>query len=174
MKLENYTKNNIMDNKNLKKTTRGRRFMSFIVDSVLWFIVGVVIFGLFGLIHEDLAKVMFGVYFIAYVVLQFVLMYRRSQTFGKFLLNIYVHDEKEKKRMGFVKLWLLRETLGKTLLLSAIPFLGILLWPIYALIDSLCIFRDDFRTAHDMIANSMVYDLPESAKRTSLFDFKTL
>jgi len=108
------------------------------------------------------------------VILTFYLMINRSQTPGKFLLNIQVFDLKKNKRIGFIKFWILREVIGKMTIIEVIPFLGPILKFIYVLFDSPFIFTKNHRTIHDRIAGTIVINLPEDQKRKSFFDFKKL
>ncbi len=91
--------------------------------------------------------------FITVFAIQMVLLGTRGQTIGKIVLKIRIIDNDSGDHPGWVRLVLLR-TVVNTLLL-AIPFLG----PIYGIVDSLYIFRNDRRTVHDLYSGTAVDQL---------------
>mgnify|MGYP001564989955 CR=1 FL=1 len=102
-------------------------------------------------------------------IISLILIYFRSQTIGKWMFNLQVVDNNSGKKVGFWRYVFLRNVMGEalygTIILAAILFRGseISVWVflIYFIVDSLCIFRKDRRTMHDLIANTMVIKLPE-------------
>ena len=131
------------------------------------------------------------VFILILVGLNAFLIIRRSQTIGKFLLNIQVINKKTQQRTGFWRYFLLRTLIGQNLglllgiLLPIILFAffpDLLFWGMlmligqlaYPLIDSLFIFRKDQRTLHDLIAGTSVINLPPNEKRKTCFDWSVL
>ena len=149
-----------------------RRLGAVALEVLVAYAPAAVIYFAFGIGGESLSipqmigTVIFALYFIAFVVIQIMLMVKRGQTIGKYLLNIYVVDDRKQKKVGFAKYLLLRTILGQSLI-GAIPVLGFL----YGLVDSLFIFRSDHKTIHDLIAQTKVYYVPAASQRKSLFDF---
>ena len=89
---------------------------------------------------------------------QIVLLSRRGQSIGKVMLGIRVVRFASGERAGFLHAWFLREcciTIMGTVL-GLLPFIGILLRPIFHLTDWCLIFRGDQRCLHDLIAGTSV------------------
>ena len=86
-------------------------------------------------------------------VVQTVLLCRRSQSVGKLLLGIRIVTLRDGKPGGPFRAYLLRGLL--IWVLEQIPLFGKLFW----LVDSFCIFREDQRCLHDMIAGTKVVKL---------------
>lgn len=157
----------------------GDRLAAFLFDIVSLFLLGLVaVFAIAPFFGEEAgiiaAKIIIGVSFIPLIALQIYLFVRRSQTIGKFLLNIQIIDAKANKRIGFWSNGIKRELIGKTLIVGALPFLNITFQPLYFIIDHLFIFRQDCRTLHDMIAGTFVIKLSDAQRRKSLVDWKRL
>jgi len=186
------TQNPRNENLEIKAANPGTRLAAWLIELVTPFVIIITSLMLFQLISggelfrenesstiETIATNFTLVLLVAYIMLQITLVINRSQTFGKFLLNIQIikNEQKQKQeieRIGFWSFILLREFIGKTLIIGSIPIIKILFMPIYGLIDNLIIFSKDHRTLHDRIANTRVIILPNRLKRKSLFDFKTL
>lgn len=153
---------------NLNTTTRPSvRLAAFLLDffmPCIFLLTPILIIYIFGSL-EDIKEIILLPFFIGYLVLHFMLMSRRSQSIGKYLLNIQIYDTQTKKRMTFWRILLLRDFVGRTLVLGALPIVGILFQIPYGIIDSLFIFSKDRQTLHDRIAHSIVIDIPEEQKR---------
>lgn len=152
----------------------GDRLVAFLLDFLLPVGVGAILYPLGWLIGEEYLRIILGGVVLAFIIWQFALIIRRSASLGKFILNLQVVNSQTGQRIGFWRYSLLREFIGKTLVIGAIPLVGLFFQPLYALIDSLFIFRRDRRTLHDLIANTVVVKLPEHQKRKSLFDWTDL
>jgi uncharacterized RDD family membrane protein YckC len=83
-------------------------------------------------------------------VLQMVLLSLRGQTLGKALMGVRVVDQEDGRNPGFVRVVLLRQFLPGVI--TALPYLGKVFW----LIDCLCIFGEERRCLHDVIAGTKV------------------
>lgn len=147
------------------------RLYAFLLDFFTPVVVGIVIVPLQYIVGEDIATFAVGIALLAFLVVQFMLVAKRSQTLGKHLLNIYVVDTRRDARCGFWRFFLMREFVGKTLIIGSLPVLNFTLQPLYLIVDSLFIFRKDRRTVHDMIARTAVRHLPEVYARKKLLDF---
>lgn len=128
--------------------------------------------------------------FLIFGIIHIVLMVRRSQTIGKYLMNVYVIDIGKEKRIGFWKYLFVREIFGKTLvvglfvplwqnpagvqIIETLAFIGAFIWIPYFIIDNLLIFRKNHVTVHDEIADTKVFYLPEDKKRKKLLDFSKI
>lgn len=123
---------------------------------------------------SPIAVILSGIPFLLLFITQIVLIWERSQTIGKHFIDIFVVRKDSDKRIGFWRFVLLRDFVGKTLILGAIPFIQVIFYPIYFIIDSLFIFRKDRRTVHDMVAGTVVVRLDHQNKRKKLFDFTVL
>ena len=91
-----------------------------------------------------------------------------------FLMDIQIINTKINKRIGFWRNGIMREFIGKTLVIGAIPLLNITFQPLYFVIDHLFIFKKDRRTLHDMIAGTCVIRLSNEYSRKSILDWKRL
>lgn len=107
---------------------------------------------------------------IAFIIIDFTLIARRSQSLGKYLLNITVVDDRSFERVNFVEFMLLRAIVGKNLAIIGAMIFG----SFWGLIDSLFIFSQDNRTLHDRMASTLVLQLPERHKRNGLLDLNPL
>ena len=86
--------------------------------------------------------------------LQIYLLCTRSQSVGKICMGTLIVDQRTGKRAGAVSCVLLRFFLHGVI--TSIPNVG----SIYALVDALFIFRQDRRCLHDMIASTVVVEVP--------------
>lgn len=94
---------------------------------------------------------LFGLGVIAFVVYQFVLLYRHGQTVGKKIVGIRI-VRPDGGRASFPRLLFLRY--GVPGLIGAIPLVG----SIFSLVNVLFIFAEDRRCLHDRIADTIVVD----------------
>jgi uncharacterized RDD family membrane protein YckC len=79
-----------------------------------------------------------------------VLLSLRGQTLGKALMSVRVVDHDDGRNPGFVRVILLRQLLPGVI--TALPCLGKVFW----LADCLCIFGEERRCLHDIIAGTKV------------------
>ncbi len=79
-----------------------------------------------------------------------VLLIRRGQTFGKWLIGIRIVKFQSGQKPGFVSVILLRTLVMG--ILTCLPYVGLGLY----IVDLFGIFRHDRRCLHDMIADTMV------------------
>jgi uncharacterized RDD family membrane protein YckC len=86
--------------------------------------------------------------------LQIYLLWTRSQSVGKICMGTLIVDQRTGKRAGAVSCILLRFIVHT--LITSIPNIG----SVYGLVDALFIFRQDRRCLHDMIASTVVVQLP--------------
>ena len=100
--------------------------------------------------------IVIGLTLLFFLILDIYLIVKRSQTLGKFLLNIVVVDDKNHQPIGWLEHIGLRIIVGKYLGIIGAVMLGSL-WDI---IDNLFIFSQNGRTLHDRIANTLVFNLP--------------
>ncbi len=91
--------------------------------------------------------------FLALLTLQIYLLVTRSQTVGKLLLKVQIHDVLTQQPASFVKTFLLRGVVNG--LICAIPWIG----GIYNIVDCCFIFREDRRCIHDLMAGTHVVDI---------------
>lgn len=188
----------------LKLATPFRRLLAVIIDIIIYMIPslinvvsfyailymassgsirGILLFPLLALVFIVILYLIFG-------IIQIVLMVKRSQTIGKYLMNIYVVDIGKEKRIGFWKYLFVREIFGKTLIVGlfislwqipigvqiveTLAFIGTFIWIPYFIIDNLLIFRKNHVTIHDEIADTKVFYLPEDKKRKKFLDFSKI
>lgn len=85
-----------------------------------------------------------------YVLIQITLLCFRSQSIGKLLFGMRIVDVQTGEPGGPLRAFLLRGFL--TTLIEMIPLLGFGFW----IVDSCCIFREDRRCLHDLIAGTKV------------------
>jgi uncharacterized RDD family membrane protein YckC len=136
---------------------RGARFVAFLIDAIaIWLLMvgGGLVYGTTQLSNDAFANLFGmltfqGTVVLAFVVLQCVLLYRRSQTLGKVAMNIRI-VRGDGSRVGFGRVLGLRVL--PMWLIGFIPLIGLFLW----LIDSLMIFRDSRCCLHDDIADTIV------------------
>jgi uncharacterized RDD family membrane protein YckC len=90
---------------------------------------------------------------LALLVIQLVLLAKRSQTIGKYVMKTQITNFQTHQPADFVKSFVLRSLVSG--LIGAVPFVG----AIYALADILLIFRQDRRCIHDLIAGTYVSNI---------------
>jgi uncharacterized RDD family membrane protein YckC len=83
-------------------------------------------------------------------VVQMALLSLRGQTLGKMLMGVRVVDQDDGRNPGFVRAVLMRQVLPG--MIVALPCLGRVFW----LADCLCIFGEERRCFHDLIAGTKV------------------
>ena len=96
-----------------------------------------------------------GVLFLGLVlcgIVQIWLLTMRGQTVGKLLLGIRIVRVQDDANPGFVYAVFLRTVVP--VLIRAVPLIGIGFW----LVDVGCVFREDKRCLHDLIAGTKVVD----------------
>lgn len=149
------------------------RALGQLLELVVFFVPGVLIgwLGILAFGDEGGGKFFVGIYAIVFVVMQIRLVLDRSQTIGQYFFNIQVFDIKNNKRVGFWRYMFVRDFFGRTLVIGALPIIGLIFMPFYYLIDHLFIFRKDRRTVHDLIAGTRVVKLPIEQQRKQLVDF---
>lgn len=158
----------------LKDASRGQRFVSFLIDALIMTVVGSVVSKIFFTIGMHQSKATYSLLYLVVFSLQVYLMYIRSQSIGKYLLNIQVVNAETGERADFWSYLILREIIGKTLLLGLIPVWNFFFMPFYFLIDSLFIFRDDSRTMHDLIGGTKVVNMKKEHRWKSILDLEKL
>lgn len=138
----------------------GKRFLAAMADSL----AGMVVMGpglamiLYKPNNPDPLLVLVGlgllfVGFVALLVAQLWLLIQRSQSLGKYFLNIQIHDYESGERADFVHCFLMRAVVSG--LIGGIPCIG----PIYSIVDIFFIFGEDHRCLHDKLANTYVVDI---------------
>jgi uncharacterized RDD family membrane protein YckC len=90
---------------------------------------------------------------LALLIIQLVLLAKRSQTLGKYVMKTQIMDFQTHQPANFVKSFLMRALVNG--LIGAIPLVG----PIYSLVDIFFIFRQDRRCIHDLMAGTYVADI---------------
>ncbi len=85
-----------------------------------------------------------------YVLIQVTLLCFRSQSIGKLLFGMRIVDVQTGEPGGPLRAFLLRGFL--TTMIEMIPLLGFVFW----IVDNACIFREDRRCLHDLIAGTKV------------------
>mgnify|MGYP000727867469 CR=1 FL=1 len=149
--------------------TRGTRLGAAALDLlilILFFIPGVVLYFVMGdgFENADYANtnqmqlmidiyLYSGVFLLAYVVINGILLYKHGQTMAKRLLKIKI-VRTDGDRVGFARMLGLRIVLIQVL--YQIPVLGFL----FMIVNLLFIFREDHRCIHDLIADTKVIDTP--------------
>ncbi len=98
------------------------------------------------------AMMLLGLGFLAFSVLQLVLLYRHGQTVGKKIVGIRI-VRPDGGRASFPRLFFLRY--GVPSLIGWIPLVG----PIFALVNVLFIFGEERRCLHDRIADTIVVNV---------------
>lgn len=127
--------------------------------------------GLLSFNSEAGGKLFMGIFVIIFVIVQVRLVLERSQTIGQYFFNIQVFDIKNNKRVGLLRYMFIRDFIGRTLIIGAIPLVGLIFMPFYFLVDHLFIFKKDRRAVHDLIAGTRVIKLPLEQQRKKLIDF---
>lgn len=159
-----------------KLATSWHRFLAIILDVLIEFAVLAIGSGM-GYIFAGESGTLVGVavaMFLNVIFMYFLLVVRRAQTIGKHIMNIYVVDKTTNKRISVWRYWLLRDIVGRTLVIGSLPILNLIIEPFFFLVDSLFIFRKDRSTVHDMIASTKVVYMSEDKKRKSLLDFSRI
>lgn len=91
---------------------------------------------------------------IGFLILQGYLLGKRGQTIGKRLLDIAIVDRDTLEKPHFGKLFLKRY-----LVFELLAIIGYWLIFLFRFVDFLMLYRDDRRTVHDIVANTIVVKL---------------
>lgn len=91
---------------------------------------------------------------VPFMVLQFVLIWKRSQTLGKIIMKIRIDEYGSNRRAGPLKAIVLRSIVAGAI--SSIPIVGLL----FTIINPLFIFGHERRCLHDHIAGTVVRVAP--------------
>jgi len=156
-----------------KIASRFDRLIAVILPYTILVLIGLVTYPI-EKVNPGLAQFVGVSLIIIMVVINLLLIVRRSQSIGKFLMNIQVVDSTTGQRYRAVDYLFIREFFGKTLIIGAIPFFGGLFMLAYFPVDSLFIFSKSKRTLHDRIAGTDVVNLAPEDRRKSIFDFTPL
>jgi len=160
----------------LKLAGRWIRLLAYLADGLIFFIP-LLALGFFvpflansfesghGDLSNDLEKgivvaigIFFLLFFLAVMVINWVLLYKNGQTIGKRLLAIKI-VRTDGSRASLLRIIFLRFL--PTGLLNSIPFFGV----VFTLLDPLLIFQKSRRCLHDLIADTIVID---TSKRRSI------
>ena len=90
-----------------------------------------------------------------YLLLHGYLLSKNAQTIGKRLLGIRIVNFSDGQKTPFAKILLWRVL--PVQIVALIPVVG----PFASLVDSLFIFRKDYRTIHDHVAGTIVVKVPK-------------
>jgi uncharacterized RDD family membrane protein YckC len=132
---------------------RGARLGAAIIDTIVLLIVALPLLFLLNWVDDaesfrgSLRNAMLG--FALFMVVNGYLLAQHGQTIGKKLLGLRI-VRTDGSRAGFGRLLGLRYAIGTAM--SALPVVGAL----YALVDSLLIFRVSRKCLHDNIADTIV------------------
>ena len=94
-----------------------------------------------------------------YTLINGYLLYKRGQSVGKMMLNISIRDKDSMEVPPLPRILLKRY-----LIIDAVQLINFVLYLIVALLDILSIFRQDKRMIHDLIANTVVVQLPRKGR----------
>lgn len=132
--------------------SRGQRLLAAIVDGLLIYVfAGSVAMAAYFMASGPVAYLTAAAAVIAVLAWNAVLIARHGQTVGKRAVKIRM-VRSDGSDASFSRLFFLRGVL--VLVLWSLPFIGTLFW----LVDCLCIFRDDRRCVHDMMADTKVVE----------------
>lgn len=135
---------------------RGARLGAALLDFAIFFaciVPGIIVMSSSGsdaYTGFGIALLLFG--WLGILIAQAIYLTKRGQSLGKMIVGVKIVRVSDESLPGFVKVFVLR--LFVPGLLTGIPYLGVALW----LADLLCIFRDDRRCIHDLIAETKVID----------------
>lgn len=170
MPQENY---NIQSTSVLADALIKERIFGQLLELVVFFVPGALVgwLGILAFGSEEGGKFFIGIYVVVFTIMQLRLVLARSQTIGQYLFDIQVFDIKKNKRVGFWRYMFVRDFFGKTLVIGALPIVGLIFMPFYFLVDHLFVFRKDRRAVHDLIGGTRVIKLPLEQQRKQLFGF---
>lgn len=175
------------DSSEIQLATRGRRLGAWLLDGLIFFIIfyflAIIIFLFvmgaqgtdidntavelneflnpsdFSLTSINLLDVyMYLQILIAlgmYTLINGYLLHKRGQSLGKMMLNISIRDKDSMEVPP-----LSRILLKRYLIIDAVQLINVPLFLIVELVDMLSIFRQDKRMVHDMLANTVVIQVP--------------
>lgn len=176
------------DSGEIKPAGRRQRFLAVLIDSiilsaVLYFIFLLIIFILFDsqgenlvLSMEEFDQYMVSFYFdissinllngvvylimivplVSWLIINGYFLAKTGQTIGKMILNIAIRDKDTLEVPS-----LSRIVLKRYLIFDAVQLINFPLYIIVDIIDVLSIFRQDKRMIHDLIANTIVVQVPK-------------
>ncbi len=145
-----------------------KRLIAVIIDYLVFIIPTFVLLVsnnlLFTLNEENLITLVsqpLSSYIIAYLlilIIQALLIMYRSQTIGKFCMNIVILDYETDKRCGFFRIVFKRLLLINAIggLLTKVPVVGVYLSLVFFIYDAVCIFKHDRLCFHDLVAQTFV------------------
>lgn len=135
----------------MELASRWKRLGAAVIDAALLSIpLGM------SMLQQEIPEAVLLVFAVAgflFAIAQIILLAQRGQTIGKILLRIKIVRRDTGENGGFVTNVLLRGLLNG--LLNLIP--------VYFIIDSCLIFREDRRCIHDLIAGTVVVNVDQSA-----------
>lgn len=138
------------------KHTRLARLGAHVIDRLLMVfvvVIGVAFMGRSAGFDVFLMRILIPVAIV--LIVQVVMIVRRSQTVGKYLMDLQVVDVRTGARISAPRYILIRGFVGSWLFgFAVLPAVNL-----YRLIDILYIFKDDERTLHDRIADTKVIKL---------------
>lgn len=126
--------------------SRGKRLGAYLLDTLIY--AGVYMLAMFFSASEELSMIVMGLGILAYLAAQVYFLTVSGQTMGKKALGIRIVKTDTGENGGFVTNVLLRGVVN--------GLLGII--PLYGLVDTLFIFREDKKCIHDLIAGTQVID----------------
>lgn len=138
------------------KHARWARLSAYMIDHLLMAFAILVGFSFVGRSAEfDTFLIRVSIAIALVLIVQIVLIARRSQTVGKYLMDLQVVDVRTGARISAPRYILIRGFVGSWLFgFALLPIVSL-----YRLIDILYIFKDDERTLHDRIADTKVVRL---------------
>lgn len=137
---------------------RGARFGAFFLDNLISLVAAIPGFGILIVGAQNDGVQVIGLLLIVAGILginifQWVLLTRDGQTLGKKVLKIKIVDYRYGDQLGFGRIVGMRIWLNG--LIGAVPYIG----SCYALVDALCIFGQEKRCVHDLLADSKVVEV---------------
>ena len=158
------------------------RLYGFLLDALPFVVMVLILAGLtylldngnMGNIEQNPFIYLFAIIVLFIAVVNIMLIIYRGQTLGKHWLNIAIVKDDTGVKIGFWRYTLLREFIGRNLVIGYIPLIQIIVYPFYFIIDHAMIFGEDRKTIHDMIAGTKVIILPENKKRKKFIDLERI
>ena len=158
------------------------RLYAFLLDALPFVVMVLILAGLtylldngnMGNIEQNPFIYLFAIIVLFIGIINIMLIIYRGQTLGKHWLNIAIVKDDTGVKIGFWRYTLLREFIGRNLVIGYIPLIQIIVYPFYFIIDHAMIFGEDRKTIHDMIAGTKVIILPENKKRKKFIDLERI
>src|SRR3989338_5605372 len=115
------------------------RFYAFLLDALPFFVMGLILVGLayllnngnIGNIEQNPFAYLFTIIVLFIAVANIMLIIYRGQTLGKHWLNIAIVKDDTGVKIGFWRYTLLREFIGRNLVIGYIPLIQIIVYPFY-------------------------------------------